>query len=320
MSEPIPPGNQPRRHSRRGPAARATGNARRIVRVARGPEGFVVVRDAEGKLVQVGLAEQDGAGVEEFLRDGRVPLRPVCLETRRAAGRRQIRGIDIVFDRERHAVEGAHGTARLPRLVCAPRRGPHRGRILRDEAVERRRHGASLEQRLGVSGRRHLAAAKRCPRLADRHFLQHHSSSAPHRRRLMQTSPVSIVAGSQVDEDGISRILTGGPESVGGAHHRTNIGPLLSAYHYSKRNGWILRSRTRLYKRSHVVRVSVMNGPRSCGRATVVFSRTAPWQALSFFDAPSTSPELLTVRGNVKRSDDPKNFAQLADYHRIYSG
>jgi hypothetical protein len=50
------------------------------------------------------------------------------------------------------------------------------------------------------------------------------------------------------------------------------------------------------------------------------FHETAPWLALKFHNAESTSHELLIVRGNVKTLDDPESFARLADYNRIYSG
>jgi len=74
------------------PAARSAGRSRRVVGVACGPERRVLVGDAEGKLVQVGLAHEHGAGGAQPGDDARVPQRAVPDAHARRRGRRDSLG------------------------------------------------------------------------------------------------------------------------------------------------------------------------------------------------------------------------------------
>ena len=85
----------------RGTAGDATGPAR----VADGAVERVLARHAPGELVQVGLADDHGAGVDEPLDGGRRPRRDVLTEQRRAVRRAHPRGVEEVLGRERDARE-----------------------------------------------------------------------------------------------------------------------------------------------------------------------------------------------------------------------
>ena len=67
-------------------------------------------------------------------------------ECRRTSRRRKIGRVEIIFQRDRHAVQRTEALAALTLLVGAPRRGTHRIRIKADEGVEGRRPCASIEQ------------------------------------------------------------------------------------------------------------------------------------------------------------------------------
>ena len=98
---------------------RAARNERRIERVARHAVGRAHADQAGGELVEVGLADDDGAGLDQALHDlGRL-LRLVG-EARAGGGRRQAGDVDIVLHREGHAVE------RQPVDLAAPCIEPHR--------------------------------------------------------------------------------------------------------------------------------------------------------------------------------------------------
>ena len=117
-------------------ATRCTWNAIGRVWIARRAEGGVVVGDAVSEFVQIAFAEHDGAGVEQRLDDHRVALGSVAGKAGRAAGGRIIGGVEIVLERQRHAVQWADRGARSPALIGLPRRRAHFIGLERDECVQ----------------------------------------------------------------------------------------------------------------------------------------------------------------------------------------
>ena len=107
-----------------------------------------------GQLGELGLGDDDGAGVEEVLRQGRVVGRHQADEGQRPAGGRHERGVDVVLQRDRDAVQRAadlagralavEGVGLLQRLVVDGDDGVdgvliHRdaGQVLRDDLARR---------------------------------------------------------------------------------------------------------------------------------------------------------------------------------------
>ncbi len=102
--------HEPGRDRDRGARARAARDQRRIERVARNAVGRAHAYQPGRELIEVGLADDDGAGALEAGDAGRVPRR--LIGEGRAAGRgRQALDVDIVLDRDRHAVEREIGVA-----------------------------------------------------------------------------------------------------------------------------------------------------------------------------------------------------------------
>ena len=63
-------------------AARSAGRSAWVARIVNGPECRFVARRAERELVQVGFADDDGAGLAQARHDGRVGVRDVpCAHT-----------------------------------------------------------------------------------------------------------------------------------------------------------------------------------------------------------------------------------------------
>jgi len=130
---------------------------RRIIGVAHpglraGLECGVVAGDAEGELMHVGLADDDGACRAQFCRHWRVLLRDEALQSRRSRAGGKPGHLDIVLDDDGDAAE------RLARTLLAAGvegfGGLHRASLVeRDEGVE-------LGPCLGTRQRR------RCQRLA----------------------------------------------------------------------------------------------------------------------------------------------------------
>jgi len=56
--------------------------------------------------MHVGFADDDGAGIEQFLQRRRIFRRPRILQRRRAARGRHVRGVDVVLDDDRETGEG----------------------------------------------------------------------------------------------------------------------------------------------------------------------------------------------------------------------
>ena len=75
-------------------------------RVARRTERRVLVRRAEGELVQVGLADEHRAGLPQVARStGASCVGDVALAHARRRRRRRARDVEEVLDRDRHAVQ-----------------------------------------------------------------------------------------------------------------------------------------------------------------------------------------------------------------------
>ena len=132
VSVPMLSGGEPRGERGGAAAGRAAGDVPGLPGIADGPVEGVLARDAPGELVQVRLADDHGAGVDDPLHRARGARRHVVAEQRRAVGRAHARGVEQVLGRERNAGERAQ--AALP-----GQRARVRERALavdRDERVE----------------------------------------------------------------------------------------------------------------------------------------------------------------------------------------
>ena len=148
MSVPISARHHPRRDRDGGPAARAAGDHRRIPGVAGGAGDRVVVRDAEGELVHVGLRAEERSGVEEGRpRPARSAARPEAREGAGSAARREGRRVDVVLEGQRDAGERAAGTGSA---VHGPRRREQRVPVVRYEGVEPGHRLGARDERLDV--------------------------------------------------------------------------------------------------------------------------------------------------------------------------
>src|SRR5262249_56019422 len=86
-------------------------------------------------------------GVEEGVGGGGVGVRTMGGGTGRSGGGRKIGGVDVVLERERHAVQRSQPLAAPALLVGADRRGAHASGLEADESIELRRR-ATRQQRL----------------------------------------------------------------------------------------------------------------------------------------------------------------------------
>lgn len=147
----------PRRHRRAGTAARTTGDAVGVPRIARRAEVGVIRRHAEGKLVRVRLAERNRARLAEQPRDRRIRTRHAIPEDfRSGSGANTLRRIEV-FERNRDAVQraaiGPVGDL-LVRYLCRRPRGLCRDRHV---GVQERILLLNARQiRIGQFARRHL--------------------------------------------------------------------------------------------------------------------------------------------------------------------
>ncbi len=99
---------QAQRHRHRRTGAGTAGDVIRVEGVAAGAVGRAGAVEAGGELVQIGLAERDGAGVDQALHDGGVSLGHVGkLGTAGRGG--QAGEVDVVLDGEGDAVERQPG-------------------------------------------------------------------------------------------------------------------------------------------------------------------------------------------------------------------
>ena len=123
-----------------------------------GPNAEFSVRRAHGELVEVGLADDDGAGGAQPLDDGGVVRRPPALEDLRRARRRDAPRAQVVLQRDGHAGERAGVVARGDPRV--DRRGGGPGLVGEDE-VEGVELGLARVDAAEVLARRTSAAVVR---------------------------------------------------------------------------------------------------------------------------------------------------------------
>ena len=105
------------------------------MRVVDRPERRLLARRAERELVQVGLAEDDGARLAESLDDGRVANGQMPLPHVGRGGRQLAGDVDEILDRDRHPVQGAAIDSATAFLVHGPRRGARGDGLGVDERV-----------------------------------------------------------------------------------------------------------------------------------------------------------------------------------------
>ena len=98
-------GRQPRGKRRRFAARRATGRARQVPRVVGGAVNVIVALRVGEHVRHVGLAEHDGAGMQQAIDQERVAGGDVVLPQRIAEGGRQAGDIERFLDRHRNAVQ-----------------------------------------------------------------------------------------------------------------------------------------------------------------------------------------------------------------------
>ena len=119
---------RPRRRTRRRRRRRCRRSTRRapggVVRVARRPERRVLRARPHRELVEVGLADDHGAGGGEPLDDGGVVRRSPALEDLRRARRRDPARAHVVLQRDRHAGQRPGLAPGGNRRVDAAGRGP----------------------------------------------------------------------------------------------------------------------------------------------------------------------------------------------------
>ena len=109
VSEPMPKIAQARSKRRRVPGTRAACGLSRMSGIVHGPVPRVLTEDAPCELGQVGLADDDAAGIEDLLHDGRVALRNVVAVDLRAVRRADPGRIDQILDESGAAGERADG-------------------------------------------------------------------------------------------------------------------------------------------------------------------------------------------------------------------
>ena len=170
VSEPMPPGTSRAATATPVPPLEPPGMRVGSYGLRAGAEGGVVVGHAVGELVQVGLAEhrsrrrRAAAATTGALRFGRL-----LAQAGRAAGGRQIGGVEVVLERERHAVQRAEPLAALAPAVSAaarrraPRSGSRLMKALSDAAVAQRSSSASASASAVISPARIAAAASPTP-------------------------------------------------------------------------------------------------------------------------------------------------------------
>ncbi len=102
-----PDGRQARRDRRRLPAARSTGRAVEIPRIAGPSRQQIVGLRCVGELGQVGLGDQDRAGPFETRDAGRIRPRNAALEDGGTTLRRHAGGVERILDGERNSMQRA---------------------------------------------------------------------------------------------------------------------------------------------------------------------------------------------------------------------
>ncbi len=157
-----------RRHRGRRPARRAAGIALERPRIAHravvtGGRGAAV-----GELVEVQLAEHDGASRVQSPRHFRVLRRDAVVVDAAGRGRAYAGGVDVVLERDRHPVQRAAGRGGRQ---CVERFGARQRRLAADgdERVQLRVVGGdAIEARRHEFSGRHLARPDEFGRLGER--------------------------------------------------------------------------------------------------------------------------------------------------------
>ena len=94
-----------------GAAARSAGRSRRIERMTHGSERRLLAGRAEGELVEIGLADEDRAGLAQPRDDRRVRA-GIARRQRRPRRRRRAGDVDQILHGHGNAVQGAAGSGR----------------------------------------------------------------------------------------------------------------------------------------------------------------------------------------------------------------
>ena len=148
---------------RRGAAGGAAGNARHVMRILHraGERRGIGRGDAEGKLVQIGLADHDGAGIDQLLQRRRIGLRPRIAQRLGAAGGRHIGGVDVVLHHDRQTGERRQWAPGRHRLIDLPRGRERAVGVQGDECIEVLHLLGAGERGLDRIGRGHALVADR---------------------------------------------------------------------------------------------------------------------------------------------------------------
>src|SRR6266480_2547582 len=118
--------------------AAASGYTRRVVGIVDCTEGVVVARVAVGELMEIGLAEHNGAGFAQRSYQGRILARLEVPERRCSCSSREVLRIDAVLDGDRQAVQGAEPGTGAALAIAGACGLEHAVRPQRDEGVEAR--------------------------------------------------------------------------------------------------------------------------------------------------------------------------------------
>ena len=184
------------RPRRRCPSSSRTGcdRARRVLGLAaaRAPAGGRSRRAEVGPLAQVGLAQDDGAGVAQARHEERVRARPVVRQRQRAGRVDHAGDVDVVLDEDRQAVQRAANLARLALGVEGVGIGKGR-RVELDDRVERRPGLVDRRDAVQIRLRQRLRGKRAC----------RHAAPAPRRHSVRRRrQPPRIVPAPGVPEPG----------------------------------------------------------------------------------------------------------------------
>lgn len=142
-----PEGRKPCGDRGSGSAAAPAGYALEVVGIVNRAERKIVAGPTVRQLMQIGLAEHDGACVPERRDDRCILGRAKMPQSGGAAGSRIILGIDAIFDRDGQAEQGSQPCARAALPVACTSSFQYALRLERDEGVECALRSAAGEQR-----------------------------------------------------------------------------------------------------------------------------------------------------------------------------
>ena len=131
VSEPMPPGTMRAPTATPTPPLEPPGMRLGSYGLRAAPKAALWLVMPYASSCRLALPNDERAGVEQLLHDRRVALRAVLAQPRRAAGGRHVGGVEVVLQRERHAVQRAERfAARAPGVgggaaarTCCRRRG-----------------------------------------------------------------------------------------------------------------------------------------------------------------------------------------------------